>query len=120
MAAHSSYGNGDTKQAIARPAPRKAGFSIVPGPPATSPALYEKSSTTPTDSRASSPIGSDSDDSSIYASASPGYLPDDVYEQTMGWWRASIRRGIVKTVEWESNVIASMQVRTVLKFSALC
>ncbi|KAF9446990.1 hypothetical protein P691DRAFT_707521 [Macrolepiota fuliginosa MF-IS2] len=33
----------------------------------------------------------------------------DVYEATLPWWRAAVRRSLVKTVRWESRVIAKMQ-----------
>lgn len=38
----------------------------------------------------------------------------DVYDATLIWWRAAIRRKLVKSVRWESEVIARMQdlVRT--------
>jgi hypothetical protein len=34
----------------------------------------------------------------------------DVYEATLPWWRAATRRRLVKSVQWESKVIARMQV----------
>jgi len=33
----------------------------------------------------------------------------DVYDATLPWWRAAIRRRLVNVVHWESNVIARMQ-----------
>ncbi|KAF8880461.1 PAP2 superfamily-domain-containing protein [Gymnopilus junonius] len=33
----------------------------------------------------------------------------DVYESTLSWWRAGLRRKLVTTVQWESQVIAKMQ-----------
>lgn len=39
-----------------------------------------------------------------------GRLPDDIYDRAMPWWRAAIRRRLVKTVGWESKVLANMQV----------
>ncbi|OBZ77994.1 hypothetical protein A0H81_02685 [Grifola frondosa] len=42
--------------------------------------------------------------------AGAGRLPEDVYERTLVWWRAAIRRTIVKSVAWESKVLAGMQV----------
>ena len=36
---------------------------------------------------------------------------EEVYTRTLDPWRAAIRRAIVRNVEWESGVIASMQVR---------
>lgn len=40
----------------------------------------------------------------------PGRRPMDVYDTTLPWWRAAIRRKLVKTVQWESRAIARMQV----------
>lgn len=42
--------------------------------------------------------------------AQPGRLPDEVYERTLAWWRASIRRVLVNNLEWESALLARMQV----------
>lgn len=39
-----------------------------------------------------------------------GRLPDDVYDRAMPWWRSAFRRRLFKTVEWESKVLANMQV----------
>ncbi|KAJ8688727.1 Long-chain base-1-phosphate phosphatase [Pleurotus ostreatus] len=39
----------------------------------------------------------------------PGLNAVDVYEATLPWWRAALRRQIVKNVTWESNVIARIQ-----------
>lgn len=39
----------------------------------------------------------------------PGQLPMDVYEATLPWWRAAVRRALVGTVLWESKIIAKMQ-----------
>ncbi|TFK39306.1 hypothetical protein BDQ12DRAFT_682538 [Crucibulum laeve] len=41
--------------------------------------------------------------------STPGRLPMDVYEATLPWWRAAIRRRLVKMVALESEVIAKMQ-----------
>lgn len=35
----------------------------------------------------------------------------DVYDTTLSWWQAGLRRRLVATVKWESEVIAKMQVR---------
>lgn len=40
----------------------------------------------------------------------PGQRGEDVYESTLSWWRAGLRRKLVATVRWESSVIAKMQV----------
>jgi len=42
----------------------------------------------------------------------PGRLATDVYDATLPWWRAAIRRKLLKSVKWESRVLARMQVRT--------
>ncbi|KDR76501.1 hypothetical protein GALMADRAFT_120678 [Galerina marginata CBS 339.88] len=33
----------------------------------------------------------------------------DVYDSTLSWWRAGLRRKLVATVQWESRLIAKMQ-----------
>ncbi|KAF9265034.1 acid phosphatase/Vanadium-dependent haloperoxidase [Marasmius fiardii PR-910] len=38
-----------------------------------------------------------------------GKQPSDIYEATLSWWRAGIRRQIVKTVKNESKVVARLQ-----------
>lgn len=40
----------------------------------------------------------------------PGTLPDDVYDTTLSWWRASARRFLVRNLKTESRWLASMQV----------
>ncbi|KAG6871786.1 hypothetical protein C0995_016626 [Termitomyces sp. Mi166 len=39
----------------------------------------------------------------------PGLLPTDVYDVTLPRWRAAIRRRIMRSVQWESKVIARLQ-----------
>ncbi|EEB89968.1 hypothetical protein MPER_11885 [Moniliophthora perniciosa FA553] len=39
----------------------------------------------------------------------PGRQPLDVYDATLSWWRAGIRKKLVKTVAKESRIIAKMQ-----------
>ncbi|KAH0581654.1 hypothetical protein H2248_011351 [Termitomyces sp. 'cryptogamus'] len=48
--------------------------------------------------------------------ATPGCLPTDAYDATLPRWRAVIRRRIVRSVQWESKVIARLQslIRTPL------
>ncbi|TFK70137.1 hypothetical protein BDN72DRAFT_959047 [Pluteus cervinus] len=46
---------------------------------------------------------------SLSRSSSPGLGSPDVYSTTLPWWRAEIRRRLVKSVAWESRVIARMQ-----------
>ena len=40
----------------------------------------------------------------------------DVYEVTLPKWRAGVRRALVKSVQWESTVIADMQVSRLVFF----
>ncbi|KAI0088976.1 PAP2 superfamily-domain-containing protein [Irpex rosettiformis] len=40
-----------------------------------------------------------------------GILPDEVYDRTMNWWRAGIRRSLGRTLAWEAKMIARMQER---------
>ena len=50
---------------------------------------------------------------------SPGIQPKDVYDTSLSWWRAAIRRRLVASVHWESRVIARMQVSCRLMRSSL-
>lgn len=43
----------------------------------------------------------------------PGQHSMDVYDATLPWWRAAIRRKLVKAVERESGMIAAIQVSTI-------
>ena len=48
------------------------------------------------------------DDAGVdFPSPSPA---QDIYEATLPWWRAAVRRWIVRRVEKETKVIARMQV----------
>lgn len=40
----------------------------------------------------------------------PGRQGRDVYDTNLSWWRAGVRRKLVEMVQWESVVIAKMQV----------
>jgi hypothetical protein len=40
----------------------------------------------------------------------PGTLPDEVYDMSMAWWRAGIRRALVRNLRSESRWLADMQV----------
>ena len=40
----------------------------------------------------------------------PGNQPKDVYDSSLPWWRAAIRRRLLLNVRWESGIIARMQV----------
>jgi len=44
-------------------------------------------------------------------SLDPGRSPIEIYDNTLVWWAAALRRRLVKSVEWESGVIAAMQER---------
>jgi hypothetical protein len=44
------------------------------------------------------------------ASVAAGRLSEDVYTNTLPSWRAALRRKSVAVVEWESEVIAKLQV----------
>lgn len=37
---------------------------------------------------------------------------DDVYDRTLPWWRAAVRRKLVASIKEESRIIAKMQVST--------
>ena len=45
------------------------------------------------------------------ASVAAGRLPEEVYANTLPWWRAALRRKCVAVVKWESGVIGEWQVR---------
>jgi hypothetical protein len=45
------------------------------------------------------------------AGVAAGRLPEEVYTNTLPWWRVALRRKCVEVVEWESEVIAKWQVR---------
>ena len=51
------------------------------------------------------------DDGLLLAAGVAGRQPEEVYTRTLSWWRAGLRRAIVRNVEWESAVLARMQVR---------
>lgn len=42
-----------------------------------------------------------------------GRLPEEVYTNTLSPWRAAMRRQLVEIVEWESGVLAKVQVRVI-------
>jgi hypothetical protein len=41
---------------------------------------------------------------------SPGTLPDSVYDVQMSWWRAAVRRMLVRSLKHESRVLGYIQV----------
>lgn len=46
----------------------------------------------------------------VVAVDSIGLQSDDVYERSIGHWRGEIRKMLVRSLVWESNVIAALQV----------
>ena len=72
----------------------------------------------PSSSPASSPVGQGAhpynnlnlDNEPLDNWVSPGMQPKDLYDTSLSWWRAAIRRRLVASVRWESRVIARMQV----------
>lgn len=46
----------------------------------------------------------------VLLDVSPGVLHNDVYDSALPWWRAGIRRCLVKNLKKESAWIAAMQV----------
>lgn len=66
-------------------------------------------------SPASSPVGQGAhpynlDSKPLVHWVSPGIQHKDVYDTSLSWWRAAIRRRLVASVRWESRVIARLQV----------
>ncbi|TFK89254.1 hypothetical protein K466DRAFT_584798 [Polyporus arcularius HHB13444] len=51
------------------------------------------------------------DEDTLLLVGAAGRQPEEVYTRTMSWWRAAIRRAILRNVEWESQVLANMQAR---------
>ena len=47
----------------------------------------------------------------LLAVGAAGRQPEEVYTNTLNWWRAGIRRAILRNVQAESVVLARMQVR---------
>ncbi|KAA1478163.1 hypothetical protein DENSPDRAFT_845349 [Dentipellis sp. KUC8613] len=41
-----------------------------------------------------------------------GTLPEELYANTLPWWRAEVRRRLVRAVEWETAVLERFQRRT--------
>ena len=70
----------------------------------------------PSSSPVSSPVGqgvhhyNSLDSKPLVNWVSPGIQPKDVYDTSLSWWRAAIRRRLVASVHRESRVIARMQV----------
>ncbi|KAF4616785.1 hypothetical protein D9613_008874 [Agrocybe pediades] len=55
------------------------------------------------------PLDYDTKHSLLVDDVVPGQRGEDVYESTLSWWRAGLRRKLVDTVRWESRIIARMQ-----------
>ena len=62
---------------------------------------------------AKAPLPTDS-----YIPNTPGLHAQDVYDTTLPWWRAAVRSKLAKSVEWESGIIADMQVSFGKSFTA--
>ncbi|KAG6845005.1 hypothetical protein H0H87_001777 [Tephrocybe sp. NHM501043] len=41
--------------------------------------------------------------------STPGRLPTDVYDTTLPRWRSAVRRKLVRSIQWESKIIAGLQ-----------
>jgi len=41
---------------------------------------------------------------------SPGTLPDSVYDAQMSWWRAAVRRMLIRSLKHESRILGYIQV----------
>jgi hypothetical protein len=41
---------------------------------------------------------------------SPGTLPDSVYDAQMSWWRAAVRRMLIRSLKHESRFLGYIQV----------
>lgn len=70
------------------------------------------------DLTAEADTGSDAEEAIQHVAA--GRLPEEVYERTLTPWRAAVRRRLVQAVEWESRIIAAMQVRCQFRRHATC
>ncbi|KAI0634711.1 PAP2-domain-containing protein [Trametes polyzona] len=55
--------------------------------------------------------GEDGQDEHVLLVGSAGRQDEEVYERTLNWWRAGIRRAIVRCVERETKWLAAMQNR---------
>ncbi|KAI0360328.1 PAP2-domain-containing protein [Trametes cingulata] len=55
--------------------------------------------------------GEEGDDEHVLLVGAAGRQSDEVYDRTLNWWRAGIRRAIVKCVERETKWLAAMQNR---------
>ncbi|CDO71138.1 hypothetical protein BN946_scf184845.g8 [Trametes cinnabarina] len=53
----------------------------------------------------------DGDTNTVLLVGAAGRLPDEVYDRTLNWWRAGVRRAIVRCVERETQWLAAMQHR---------
>ncbi|KAI0674656.1 PAP2-domain-containing protein [Trametes maxima] len=53
----------------------------------------------------------DGDDEKVLLVGSAGRQSEDIYERTLNWWRAGVRRAIVRCVARETKWLAAMQHR---------
>ena len=75
--------------------------------PVLAPAAYKIGS--PPDYYASSIIVKNRQQNTAMAA---GRLPEEIYASMLPSWRAALRRKCLAAVEWESEVIAQLQVRS--------
>lgn len=64
----------------------------------------------PASSRPRSPANEAADNDGEILALSAGCQPDEVYKETLSWSRYIIRKQLVKSLEWESPVLGSLQV----------
>lgn len=69
-----------------------------------------------TAAHAASGVGEDT----VHLVGAAGRQPEEVYTRTLSWWRAGIRRAILRNVEAESKVLANMQVSKLLFLLRMC
>lgn len=74
--------------------------------------IPESESSSLSSSSASSPVGQPYNSLNLDNKplVLPGIQPKDVYDTSLSWWRAAIRRRLVARVRLESRIIARMQV----------
>ena len=80
----------------------------VPTPPPT-PALDFHKIGSPPDYYAPSTVVKNRQQNTAVAA---GRLPEEIYSSTLPSWRAALRQKCLAAVEWESKIIAQLQVRS--------
>jgi hypothetical protein len=95
--------------------PKSNLYTPLPAKDVTNGTVTEHSPATPFPSvvyeKRSEPHMDDSPGEEHTASVDAGRLLEEVYANTLPWWREALRRKCVGVVEWESEVIATWQVR---------